>query len=164
MAQVRANQMQAGSVYVMRTFRRKGGSNYQYDLVRFISRTSDAKLNELQNTDQYHVIIGETPVTLIPVNGVLARELDGRSFRVTFQTEDTAVALGLTATPRDMETVIEDDSVIPVEPVEPVLPPEPVEPVEPVQKATKVRKPLTAEQKARKNEMARARRAAQKAV
>lgn len=204
MAQVRANQMQANGVYVMRTFRRKGGSNYQYDLVRFVSRTNSAKLNELTDADKYHVIIGDIPVVLVPYQGVLSRVLDGRNFRVTFQTEDTAAALGLTATPQTLDEVasaivgIDDlpDSILagtpmadlpepeapsvsaaryglklegdeyvaadPVTPVEPVIPPEPVEPVAPPK--SKARKPLTPEQKARKNALARARRAAAKAV
>lgn len=102
MATVRANQMIENELYVMRTFRRTSGSNYLYDLVRFVSRTSSAKLNELKADDTYHVIIGEVPVKLTPHNGVLSRCLDGRQFRVTFQTEDTAAALGLDTGPADM--------------------------------------------------------------
>lgn len=160
MATVRANQMVENELYVMRTFRRTSGSNYLYDLVRFVSRTSSAKLNELKADDAYHVIIGEVPVKLTPHNGVMSRCLDGRQFRVTFQTEDTAAALGLdtgpanyfTGTPLTIEEVMEQsphldelaslpsleeqkESIIagdPVEPIEPVIPPEPVEPVVPV--------------------------------
>lgn len=104
MATVRANQMIENGLYVMRTFRRTSGSNYLYDLVRFVSRTSSAKLNELKADDTYHVIIGEVPVKLTPHNGVLSRCLDGRQFRVTFQTEDTAAALGLDTGPADYFT------------------------------------------------------------
>lgn len=173
MAQVRANQMKENGVYVMRTFRRKGGSNYQYDMVRFVARTNTAKLNELTDNDKYTVIIDNEPVTLVPYQGVLSRVLDGRHFRVTFQTEDTATDLGLTSTPQSIDEVARaiagiDDiqgSIInnePLIPVEPVIPPEPVEPVIPPK--SKARKPLTPAQKARKNELARARRAAAKAV
>ena len=102
MATVRANQMVENQLYVMRTFRRTSASNYLYDLVRFVSRTSSAKLNELKPEDNYYVIIGEVPVKLTPYNGILSRCLDGRQFRVTFQTEDTAMALGLDTGPADM--------------------------------------------------------------
>lgn len=102
MATVRANQMIENGLYVMRTFRRTSGSNYLYDLVRFVSRTSSAKLNELKPEDNYYVIIGEVPVKLTPYNGILSRCLDGRQFRVTFQTEDTAMALGLDTGPAGM--------------------------------------------------------------
>lgn len=228
MSQIRANQMETDHLYVMRTFRRKGGTNYQYDLIRFVARTSDSKLNELKSDDYYYVLVGEVPVKLVPHNGVLSRSLDGRHFRVTFQTEDTATALGLTEIPQTIEEAMSDlaptiealknmpsleeqkkqaaelkaerwnveESIIagtpmadlpdptppselaarynmkmegdrfvadePITPVEPVIPPEPVEPVIPP--SSNKRKPLTPEQKARKNALARERRAALKAV
>lgn len=122
MSQIRANKLEVNNVYLMRTFRRRHGFNYEYQLIRFVSRTSEKKLNELGDDDEYHVILGDQDIILRPRKGVLMWNCDGRDFRVTFETK----------TEESLEKVNPNTVLVePREPLEPRVPREPREPLEP---------------------------------
>lgn len=92
---VRGNQLIPGNLYILCIWRRSKEGRYKHKLVRFVSRTSDGKLNSLGEGDSYEFLSANGPLTLVPHDNVLCIFTGKKYFRATFKNLDEMEKLGI---------------------------------------------------------------------